>query len=384
MKRFCGLLLFVSLLVIVLPVYASFDVSLFEDSQSEYSEFFDVAHEKDFVFISAELTNEERSFDHKNNTKYYYSLIYPDLLVRYPDTSKEYVIPRIWIYYRSEKEALNVSRVEIKFEDKEYSFEIDDADISMLGDKTHSEEIVLFIGKNSADLMFDWYDAAIAGQNIWVTLKGKSEEISFSVPQDVVGATALMFSLYAEADGFDTLDDVIETPVAVKIPEVIPERYVDSDNKISFIIPEGWVLNPSKDKWDVLRATFKWESPDKTKESQIQYAAADIWKQIVDTYGPRSMIGCTRSMLDNSLYTKADFAEMCDTSTSNVQLVRYGDKEYYKTVVERSESRNGFKITFDMTIFLHVYNGYQYQFHFVGDPEGFSDFELLLESVRYQ
>ncbi|MBR4040400.1 MAG: hypothetical protein IKJ11_09950 [Clostridia bacterium] len=382
-KRFCGLLIFLLILFIAIPALASFDVSIFENSQNQYAGLFEVTPEEDTVFISAEMTNPERSFDHKNNTKYYYSLIYPDLIVDYYKKPYEYAIPRIWIYYRSEKEALNVSGVEIKIKDKEYSFEIDDFDISILGEKTFSERIVLCIGSKGSDLIFDWYDAALAGQSIWVTLIGKSEEVSFAVPQIVTEATAAMFSAYVEAGGLETLGKGFETPVTIKTSNTVKERYFDKDTSTSFIIPDGWVLNPTKDSWETMKATFKWESHDKKQSAQIQYGSNDLWGEVIKAYGPRAMLGYSRSMFDNSVFTKADIAEEYNTSINNVQSVKYGDYEYYKITVERTEKRSGMSFTFKMTDLICVDNGYYYRFAFVGEPEKFSDFELLLESIQH-
>jgi len=379
-KRFCELLLFISLLIITLPANASFDVSIFEDSQSEYVGIFDVGHEKNTIFIDIDLTNPERSFDHTNNTQYYYSLIYPDLIVQYPQTTNEYVVPRIWIYYRSEKDALNVSCVEIKIGDKIYSFSIDDFDISMLGERTFSERIGLCIGANSADMIVDWYDAAIAEQNIWVTLIGKSEEVCFAVPKTVIESTAIMFSAYVDAGGYKTLGKGYETPVEVKTEAGV---YFDKDTNTSFIVPTGWYYKPPKDTWTVTDATFHWESYDKKATGLIHYGSDDLWSETVEVFGPSIAYGSSREMLDNSIYTKAEIAAQYNVSVDNVRMVKYGDYDYYEVLVEGEIEISGFKLTLPMKYYICIDNGYLYFFMYGGAHEKFGDFELMLESVQH-
>ena len=131
---------------------AEFDLSMFE-FDGEYKDMYTVTHEQDAVFIDTDFSAQEKSFSHKNDSAYYYSTFFADIIVLNYGRSGEYAVPRIWLRYCSEKGALHAKKLELTLRGKTYTFTIEKAEIEQLGQETTSEEILIRLGEDGVRLM---------------------------------------------------------------------------------------------------------------------------------------------------------------------------------------------------------------------------------------
>jgi len=77
--------------------------------------------------------------------------------------------------------------------------------------------------------------------------------------------------------------------------------------------------------------------------------------------------GYTRSDIDNSVFPKADTAEIHGISASDVSVASYNENKYYCVEATNSCSSYGLDVTVTMTQVLRVENSYMHLFHFSGD-----------------
>lgn len=215
MKKRMGFVLscFLILFSISPVLAASFDMSIFENQNSEYSKYFDCSYEEPYVFISPLLTIEEKSFTHKYESEYYYSTISPDLIVIDYQDVNEYVVPRIWIDYRSEGKNINANVIEFVIGNNLYSFSPDPPTVREIGTVSTEEKYILMLGESSLSFISDWCDAAMNDIAVSAKLIGGSNTIYFDVPKTVVIDAAITFIAYVEAGGMDSMSQIYETPI---------------------------------------------------------------------------------------------------------------------------------------------------------------------------
>ena len=112
------------------------------------------------------------------------------------------------------------------------------------------------------------------------------------------------------------------------------------------------------------------------------YGSSDAWN---DWLTDEDREGYTRSDMDNSAFLPEDFAQMLGVESDEVVTKTFGGKEYFYNVSSQTNSTYGLDLTVDMTTVMRFYNGYYYQFQFMGNEEDehYKDFVSLLESVKY-
>ena len=154
--------------------------------------------------------------------------------------------------------------------------------------------------------------------------------------------------------------------------------YTDSETNVKFTVPANWTkksLSKDREYIDVKFVSTKNEG------MSILYGSVDVWSEM----SPSDKAGYKRSDLNNSMFTKADIAEMIGTSTSKVKKATYNGAQCFQAESTATSELYGVKITITMTHVIYYDNGWMYWFQFSGDSsnECFSDFKALLNTVTF-
>ncbi len=157
-----------------------------------------------------------------------------------------------------------------------------------------------------------------------------------------------------------------------------PFIYTDTDSGAKFTVPANWEQKPFTKDREYIDVKFVSTVDD---GYAIIYGSNDVWSQM-PAYEKQ---GYTRADYNNSVFTKADVAEMFQTSADNVTTVTYNNIEYFKGVTIQTTNSYGLNITVTMTSLVYINNGWMYMFQFgsLGDDKLYSDFERLMKSVWY-
>ncbi len=154
--------------------------------------------------------------------------------------------------------------------------------------------------------------------------------------------------------------------------------YTDSDSGVSFTVPENWKQSDFTEEREFIDVKF---ASTQDEGCTMIYGSTDMWSQTPLA----GRIGTTRSDLNNSLFTKADVAEIYNTTADKITMVTYNGTSYFKCEMEQQTEAYGMGISIPMTVLVHIENGWMYTFQFSGksDHGRYADFESLLRSVRY-
>lgn len=154
--------------------------------------------------------------------------------------------------------------------------------------------------------------------------------------------------------------------------------YTDSENGVTFTVPSNWKQKEFSQDREYIDVKFV--SPNVPGSIMI-YGSTDMWAQIPYT----EKVGHTRSDLDNSIYTKADIAELYGTTADEISMVTYNGAEYFVGTFKYSSNTSAVDVTITMTQALRIDNGWMYIFQFGGTSTDklYSDFEKLLKSAEY-
>lgn len=154
--------------------------------------------------------------------------------------------------------------------------------------------------------------------------------------------------------------------------------YTDSENGVTFTVPSNWKQKAFSQDREYI--DIKFVSPN-VPGSIMMYGSTDMWAQIPYT----EKVGYTRSELDNSIYTKADIAELYGTTADKISMVTYNGAEYFVGTFKYSSKTSVADVSITMTQALRIDNGWMYIFQFGGSSTDklYSDFEKLLKSVKY-
>ncbi len=157
-----------------------------------------------------------------------------------------------------------------------------------------------------------------------------------------------------------------------------PFIYTDTDSGAKFTVPANWEQKPFTKDREYIDVKFVSTVDD---GCAIIYGSTDVWSQM-PAY---EKLGSTRADYNNSVFTKADVAEMFQTSADRVTTVTYNNIEYFKGETIQTTNSYGLNITATMTSLVYINNGWMYMFQFgsMGDDKLYSDFERLMKSVWY-
>lgn len=176
----------------------------------------------------------------------------------------------------------------------------------------------------------------------------------------------------------DSVKYDVPSPVVLEGEDTDAFVYTDSDSGVKFTVPSNWVADEFNEEREFLDAKF---ASTKEKGLIICYGSSDVWSEMT----PDEKIGLTRADIDNSIFTKADVAQMCNTTEDNVSLVMYNGVEYYKCTTSTKGDAYGLSIAITMTQLFCINNGCMYTFQFgeSDEHELYYDFEKLVRSVQY-
>ena len=152
--------------------------------------------------------------------------------------------------------------------------------------------------------------------------------------------------------------------------------YTDKDSGVSFVVPGNWKEEPLSKERDFIDVKF---ISTQNATSGIIFGSNDIWNEL-----PASeKIGMSRKDFDISVFTKADIAEMYGASVSDVSIVTYNERNYYKYEGLTSTELYGFNFSANTVALVYAEEGWLYTFSFSGGSTNplYSDFEALLRSV---
>lgn len=157
-----------------------------------------------------------------------------------------------------------------------------------------------------------------------------------------------------------------------------PFTYTDSETGVSFTVPENWTQTEMSQPRQYLDAKFV---ADDNSGVTILYGATDIWSEM----SPADRADCPRSMCNNSMLSTADIASSYGVAEDEVEMVSFGETEYFKFVNHVEQTVSGIFIEFDMTVLSFYDNGWLFQFQFSGGLYGeqYDDFLSLMNSVSY-
>lgn len=156
-----------------------------------------------------------------------------------------------------------------------------------------------------------------------------------------------------------------------------PVIYTDADSGTTFTVPENRIQKPLFVGQDILDSKFV--STDGSGGTII-YQSTDIWEGL--TVEEKTIT--RRSDINNTYYTREWIAETLGIEHDEVSIVTYNDIPYYHIVLDYTDLLN-LDIDGVMTELIHIENGWMYVFQFDGtyEDKGFSDFEVLINSVEY-
>lgn len=222
-------------------------------------------------------------------------------------------------------------------------------------------------------------------------------EISFTDPArklsalqyyTVYNGRAVSFILYSASDRLDekqenVLKNVvnharISNTTTVTGPKEDAEafQYTDADTGVAFTVPANWKQKEFNEERELLDAKFV---PTKEDGCTMIYGSIDMWGQM----SAADRVGCSRSDINNSAFTKQDVAEMYGTTVDKISTTTYNGVQYF--VGEINTSSGVYGVDVSTTQLVCIDNGWMYLFQFsdTGTHQRYSDFEKLLNSVKY-
>lgn len=167
-------------------------------------------------------------------------------------------------------------------------------------------------------------------------------------------------------------------PVADPGEETNAFVYTDSEGGVTFTVPANWKQEEFYKDREFIDVKFVSAKED---GCVMIYGSTDMWGQM----SAADRVGYTRADLNNSVFTKADIAEMYSTTADKITTVTYNGVEYFKSETNYISDAYGVDITVKMTQLVYIDNGWMYMFQFGGTSTHklYSDFESLLKSAQY-
>lgn len=168
------------------------------------------------------------------------------------------------------------------------------------------------------------------------------------------------------------------TPQKKAPKETQPFIYTDTKSGMSFTVPANWEQGTLSKEREVIDVIFS-----STQESgcSIMYGSIDIWAAL----SAEERRGYTRSSMNNSVFSKEDFAEISGNTAAQVETVMLSGKEYFKLTQETTTSVYGISVSMPTTMLMYVENGFAHYYYFYGDESSaqYTEFLEMVESANY-
>ena len=154
--------------------------------------------------------------------------------------------------------------------------------------------------------------------------------------------------------------------------------YKDNEGGVTFTVPANWKQEEFFKDREFIDVKFV-----STKEDGcvMIYGSTDMWGQM----SAADRVGYKRSDINNSVFTKADIAEMYNTTADKITIVTYNGVQYFKGEPKYASDSYGVDLSVTMTQLVCIENGWMYTFQFGGPSTHklYSDFESLMTSVKF-
>lgn len=147
-----------------------------------------------------------------------------------------------------------------------------------------------------------------------------------------------------------------------------------SGNKLTY--PSSWnVVNKTNELYKVKFELKSGSSP------VMQYGSADLYSQL-DAETKELL---TRADFCNDQFSKAEIAELLDTSAKNVKMTTLGKEEYFFIQTEYTKNVSGLSLTLDTHYWVLIKNGWFYIYQFGGSEKHdlYDDFTKVIASAAY-
>ena len=178
-----------------------------------------------------------------------------------------------------------------------------------------------------------------------------------------------------------TVDSILfdnAPPVTEQGEDTDPFQYTDTDTGVTFTVPANWKQKEFNEERELIDVKFV-----STKEDgcAMIFGTVDMWEQMSAV----DRIGYSRSDINNSAFTKQDIAEIYGTTVDKISTVTYNGVQYFIAEINTSSDVYVMDISMTMTQLVYIDNGWMYMFQFNGTRthKFYSDFEKLLNSVKY-
>lgn len=196
------------------------------------------------------------------------------------------------------------------------------------------------------------YNTVYANKSINITLQSYSGKVT----AEVEGIAKSMIDSITFGSDPELENKQLESSKAYE--------YTDPETKISFTVPANWSEEEPREKSENNKVNF---ISNVENGLFIQYSNVDAGAEV------------------DSNFSKDDIAELYGISSSEVETVTYGSKEYFKVAAQFPYNMDGITFSPTITQVFRFDNGYMHVFQFLGTEEHplYKDFEVLLESVHY-
>lgn len=147
--------------------------------------------------------------------------------------------------------------------------------------------------------------------------------------------------------------------------------YTDPKTQVTFSVPANWKQEEMSEERAYLDAKFVSDEGI----GVLIYGSVDLWEKLP----AQDKIGKTRAQINNSLFTKADVAEMVGVLPDKVETVTYGRATYFQAIIPTTQA------PISITQLSCIHNGWFYTFQYSGTPSSshYEEIQALLESVQY-
>ena len=215
------------------------------------------------------------------------------------------------------------------------------------------------------------YHTVCDGKAINITMQsyaGKVSSANETILRDIVDSAR-----------FDAATLTLDNPT-----QTAAFSYTDTDSGMTFTVPANWVQTPMHEEREFIDAKF---SSNLEEGLCIIFASEDVYgsEELMSELTEAERKQISRRDIDNSIFSKADIAEMYRCSEGDVSMVSYGGKEYFFAETKQTTTAYGLTLTLPVTYLLRCENGYMYMFQFMGtkDNEYYNDFKSLVSSAVY-
>lgn len=190
-----------------------------------------------------------------------------------------------------------------------------------------------------------------------------------------------------EVDAYNerVLQDIVDSAVfvgATETPTPVEStasfKYSDPKTGAAFTVPRNWKQEELSKEREIIKAKF---ISNEDSGLMILYGSVDLWEAMSES----ERMGFSRSDINNSALSKEDVSQMLDVKPSEVEMVSFGGKEYFKATSVSSGDFYGYTISIKMTTLYRFDDGFGYMFQTNIEESNahYKDFVSLVSSMEF-